>query len=103
MGQWGAENIEQSIRTWRCGGEIKLARTSKISHLFRPRFPYQINASDVQTNKLRTLLVWFDEPYRSKVIQNLRIPMHSLDVVKRDPSIREREELKEKLKCKSFD
>eukprot|EP00434_Breviolum_minutum_P019780 symbB.v1.2.017454.t1/scaffold1364.1/size123310/6 len=35
MNMWGAENIEQSIRVWLCGGEIYVARDSRVAHVFR--------------------------------------------------------------------
>lgn len=49
MWMWGGENIEQSIRTWRCGGEIVIARDSRIAHYFRPKFPYTVNNTQVLT------------------------------------------------------
>ncbi|KAF4688499.1 hypothetical protein FOZ60_002769 [Perkinsus olseni] len=38
---YGAENIEQSVRVWMCGGEIVVARDSRVAHLFRPEVPLQ--------------------------------------------------------------
>jgi glycosyltransferase involved in cell wall biosynthesis len=100
MGMWGGENIEQSIRTWRCGGEIYLARDSKVSHLFRPKFPYRINNTEVHINKIRTIQVWFDEPYRSQVLRNIGV---SQSLIKSSSvNLGEREALKEKLQCKDF-
>eukprot|EP00971_Amphidinium_carterae_P167528 3319448-Amphidinium_carterae.2 len=76
MAMWGAENIEQSIRIWLCGGEIYVARDSRVAHLFRSKFPYVINNTEIYINKVtpreqthantspaavRTVELWFDE------------------------------------------
>merc|ERR1719217_299865 len=100
MGMWGGENIEQSIRTWRCGGEIYLARDSKVSHLFRPKFPYRINNTEVHINKIRTIQVWFDEPYRSQVLRNIGVSQNLIKSA--SVNLEEREALKEKLQCENF-
>lgn len=60
MQVWGAENIEQSVRTWLSGGEIVVSRQSRVLHVFRPSFPYTINFTKVNYNKVRLLEVWFD-------------------------------------------
>ncbi|EER06003.1 UDP-N-acetyl-D-galactosamine:polypeptide N-acetylgalactosaminyltransferase T4, putative [Perkinsus marinus ATCC 50983] len=61
MLMWGGENIEQSIRVWLCGGEIYVARDSRVAHVFRPSFPYKIDNTQVYYNKIRTVEVWFDD------------------------------------------
>jgi len=61
MNMWGAENIEQSIRIWLCGGEIYVARDSRVAHVFRKSFPYKINNTEIYINKVRTVETWFDE------------------------------------------
>ncbi|CAE8585596.1 unnamed protein product [Polarella glacialis] len=68
MSMWGAENIEQSIRIWLCGGEIIVARDSRIAHVFRSKFPYTINNTEIYINKVRTVETWFDE-YKEMVYQ----------------------------------
>ena len=62
MLNYGAENIEQSLRVWLCGGEITVARDSRIAHLFRPKFPYKVDDRLVMINKARTVKVWFNDP-----------------------------------------
>ncbi|KAF4744541.1 hypothetical protein FOZ62_015553, partial [Perkinsus olseni] len=52
---------EQSIRVWLCGGEIYVARDSRVAHVFRPSFPYKIDNTQVYYNKIRTVEVWFDD------------------------------------------
>jgi len=98
MNMWGAENIEQSIRIWLCGGEIYVARDSKISHVFRPKFPYRINNTEVYINKVRTVETWFEE-YKERFYNAdpsaKRFLAHMGD-------ISERLALKKTLKCKPF-
>ncbi len=98
MLMWGGENIEQSIRIWLCGGEIVVARDSRISHVFRPSFPYAINHTQVTLNKVRTVQVWFDEYkefyFRSDPFGRSLVPSIG--------STAEREELKQRLQCKPF-
>jgi polypeptide N-acetylgalactosaminyltransferase len=43
LSTWGGENIEISLRTWLCGGEIRVARGSRIDHAFRTKFPYTVD------------------------------------------------------------
>ena len=33
MRAWGGENIDQSLRTWLCGGEIVYAEGSRVAFL----------------------------------------------------------------------
>ena len=35
MRGWGGENIDQSLRIWRCGGEIVSATRSYVAHMRR--------------------------------------------------------------------
>lgn len=35
MRGWGGENVDQSLRTWLCGGEIIRAKSSRIAHMWR--------------------------------------------------------------------
>lgn len=98
MMMWGAENIEQSIRIWLCGGEIYVARDSRVAHVFRSSFPYKINNTEIYINKVRTVETWFDE-YKQyyyeadPVAQQFKNKMGDLS---------ERQELKKKLQCKPF-
>jgi len=62
MLDWGAENIEQSIRTWLCGGDILAVRTSTVGHIFdRPANPHKVRPGAVQTNNARAAFMWLDD------------------------------------------
>jgi len=66
MLEWGGENLEQSFRVWMCGGEILVARDSKVGHIFdRPEKPNPGGSlvRQVQKNQKRAAMVWLDEYY----------------------------------------
>lgn len=63
---WGGENVEISLRTWLCGGDIVVARDSYVAHAFRQRFPYKLDKEQVVRNYARVAAVWMDAPYRRK-------------------------------------
>jgi len=64
---WGGENIDQSLRSWLCGGRIELAEGSIIAHMFRitdnPRThaKYHAEGADVAKNKLRAAAAWMGD------------------------------------------
>eukprot|EP00811_Abedinium_folium_P035169 NODE_7986_length_1532_cov_8.426335.p1 GENE.NODE_7986_length_1532_cov_8.426335~~NODE_7986_length_1532_cov_8.426335.p1 ORF type:complete len:413 (+),score=117.66 NODE_7986_length_1532_cov_8.426335:120-1241(+) len=100
MRVWGAENIEQSIRIWLCGGEIQVARDSKIGHVFRTVFPYPVNVTEMTINVVRTVEMWLDD-YKEAYYES-RPGAKAL----RDPEIygnlTSRVELRDRLQCKPF-
>ena len=98
MLMWGGENIEQSVRTWLCGGEIVVARDSRVSHVFRPSFPYAINHTQVNINKVRTVEVWFDE-YREFFY---RSDPYARTLTAHKGPVTDRLLLQQRLGCKPF-
>ncbi|KAF4662075.1 hypothetical protein FOL47_006405 [Perkinsus chesapeaki] len=95
---YGAENIEQSVRVWMCGGEIVVARDSRVAHLFRPKFPYKVNDTTVYVNKIRTVEVWFDE-WKDRYYQT---DEHAYKVLNGMGDVTKRKALRQELQCKSF-
>jgi hypothetical protein len=67
MQAWGGENLDQSLRTWLCGGEIVVAETSRVAHMWRdPNVPktalhYSIPTEHVLRNRLRAATSWMGE------------------------------------------
>ncbi|CAD5213301.1 unnamed protein product [Bursaphelenchus okinawaensis] len=95
---WGGENIEISIRTWLCGGKIKIAPCSRVGHVFRMRRPYK-SKPGVDTNALNTLRiakVWLGD--HEKDYFKVRRSAARLDA----GDLSERLSIKQKLDCKPF-
>lgn len=67
MQAWGGENLDQSLRTWLCGGEIVVAKRSRVAHMWRdPSKPktvlhYSIPTEHVLRNRLRAATSWMGE------------------------------------------
>ncbi|KAM4632961.1 polypeptide N-acetylgalactosaminyltransferase 14 [Polymixia lowei] len=99
MDIWGGENFEISFRVWQCGGSLEILPCSRVGHVFRKKHPYifpEGNANTYIKNTRRTAEVWMDE---------FRLFYYSARPAARGKSygdIRGREELRKKLKCKSF-
>lgn len=102
MGRWGSENIEISLRTWLCGGQIRVAKDSFVAHAFRSRFPYKVDNNDVIRNAVRVASVWLDGEYLQRFYQAKKLKLKNgipeMDI----GDISERLELKKRLKCSSF-
>merc|ERR1711957_973740 len=65
MRGWGGGNIDQSLRTWLCGGEIVRAKSSRIAHMWRvpedKRTQVHYHRDDSVDNIARVAAAWFDE------------------------------------------
>ncbi|GIY21247.1 polypeptide N-acetylgalactosaminyltransferase 2 [Caerostris darwini] len=97
---WGLENIEISIKTWLCGGEVLTVPCSRIGHVFRSRHPYTFppngSLSAYHRNSRRVAEAWLDE-YKYQFYQvKPQAKHHAIN------SIEGIQSLKRKLKCKPF-
>jgi len=67
MSGWGGENLDQSLRTWLCGGEIMLAKDSFVAHMWRnPNDPrtvakYHVKPGAAVANRMRAAVAWYGE------------------------------------------
>ena len=63
---WGGENVEMSLRIWRCGGSLLQSPCSHVGHVFRKSTPHTMpdgfSAYDtININTARFAEVWLDE------------------------------------------
>ena len=103
LGRWGGENVEISLRTWLCGGQIRVAKDSFVAHAFRSSFPYKVNNNDIIRNSLRVASVWMDGEYLQRYYKEAHIELNEegrpvMDV----GDISRRLALKKQLQCKPF-
>eukprot|EP00434_Breviolum_minutum_P001616 symbB.v1.2.001426.t1/scaffold34.1/size402451/7 len=106
MVAWGGENIDQSLRSWLCGGRIEVADGAYVAHMWRdPKNPktvlrYPIPTKDVMRNKARAATAWFGD-FTEKV---MTFPEYEM-FTKNGESIGDMSEftqLKERLSCAPF-
>src|SRR5262249_12279390 len=58
---WGAEDSELCLRLWLLGYECFVAPAVEVAHLFRQRFPYDVDMATSLQNNLRMAMVHFGE------------------------------------------
>lgn len=106
---WGGENVEQSLRTWLCGGEIMFAKDAQVAHMWRkPDDPrtnqnYYVPPGSAQRNRLRAAKAWFSE-FAVKVndYPNLYPDMKDNDGKPWYGDLGSIFEIKEELQCQDF-
>eukprot|EP00929_Paragymnodinium_shiwhaense_P108180 TRINITY_DN74505_c0_g1_i1.p1 TRINITY_DN74505_c0_g1~~TRINITY_DN74505_c0_g1_i1.p1 ORF type:complete len:930 (+),score=127.94 TRINITY_DN74505_c0_g1_i1:202-2991(+) len=103
---WGGENIDQSLRTWLCGGRIELAEGAFVAHMWRnqkdesTKLKYPMPMESVMRNKARAVNGWFDE-FKEKTFS---FPEYG-DFVSNRSNIGDMtfyNDVKSSLKCASF-
>lgn len=103
MRGWGGENVDQSLRTWLCGGEIVRAKTSRIAHMWRvtsdPRTNSHYKRVNYGVNNLaRVAVAWFD-----KFLVKFNGGSVATQVAKgQGPDVSNYAKVKETLGCKPF-
>ncbi len=100
---WGGENVEMSVRIWRCGGSLLKAPCSRIGHVYRVTTPHSIPGgvwAKVETaaaNTARFAQVWLDPNYLNFYYM-MNPSAKSLDI----GDLTSRLKLRDDLKCHSF-
>lgn len=106
---WGGENLDQSLRSWLCGGEIMIAEEAHVAHMWRtPSDPrtqakYVVTANAAASNRMRAAVAWFGE-FSEKLRQFPELQASRLDA-NGGPwygDISNILAVREDLKCKSF-
>ncbi|CAI9155989.1 unnamed protein product [Rangifer tarandus platyrhynchus] len=98
---WGGENMELSFKVWMCGGEIEIIPCSRVGHIFRNDNPYSFpkdRMKTVERNLVRVAEVWLDEYKELFYGHGDHLIDQGLDV----GNLTQQQELRKKLKCKSF-
>lgn len=103
MDIWGGENLEMSFRIWQCGGRVEIAPCSRVGHVFRKASPYTFPREGgvgavLHGNLARLAKTWMDgyQQFYYKVNSQAKEAALGQNVSKRL-------ELREEMKCKSFD
>jgi len=101
MHGWGGENIDQSMRTWLCGGEMTMAVGSEVAHMWRKgdsktRAHYKTPPGSKDKNLMRATMGWFGD-FGKKILTDY--PMGQ-SIEYGDLSVYTN--LKKKLNCKPF-
>lgn len=106
---WGGENLDQSLRSWLCGGEIMMAKDSFVAHMWRKpddprrRAKYTLKAGAANRNRLRAAVAWFGE-FSEKLssFPSLQSERRNADGTPWYGDLSNILEVKNRLKCKSF-
>ncbi|XP_055973296.1 polypeptide N-acetylgalactosaminyltransferase 12-like [Sorex fumeus] len=94
MEVWGGENLEFSFRIWQCGGTLETHPCSHVGHVFPKQAPY--SRKKALANSVRAAEVWLDEFKELFYHRNPHARLESFG------DVTERQQLREKLKCKDF-
>ncbi|XP_075995560.1 polypeptide N-acetylgalactosaminyltransferase 4 [Genypterus blacodes] len=95
MEVWGGENLELSFRVWQCGGSLEIHPCSHVGHVFPKKAPYA--RPNFLQNTVRAAEVWMDSYKQHFYNRNPPAQKENFG------DISQRLQLREKLKCNSFD
>ncbi|CAE8645738.1 unnamed protein product, partial [Polarella glacialis] len=105
---WGGENLDQSLRSWLCGGEIMMAKDSFVAHMWRTGDPrtkprYTVKAGAAAKNRMRAAVAWFGD-FSQKLSS---FPSLHADLLEADGSpwygnLENINEVRDRLQCKPF-
>jgi len=99
MTEWGGEQIEMSLRMWRCGGAIRALPCSRVGHMFREARPYKFHTEAYYRNNRRVAAVWLE----NHVADAAKADKNQFGDLSGIGSIDERLALKKRLGCKDMD
>lgn len=104
---WGGENIDQSLRSWLCGGRIEVAEGAFVAHMWRDpnnpktRLKYTMPTEDVMRNKARAVSGWLG-PFSKKTFSTFPEYEAFFNGENSIGDLSNFEQLKKKLQCADF-
>ncbi|MBI5029352.1 MAG: glycosyltransferase family 2 protein [Chloroflexi bacterium] len=72
MINYGMEDTEICIRLWLLGYQVQIIPNILVTHLFRPRFPYEVSWTNLIYNSLRTVHAHFNSERVERAIAELK-------------------------------
>ncbi|CAE7947644.1 Pgant2 [Symbiodinium sp. KB8] len=106
---WGGENLDQSLRSWLCGGEIMMAQDSFVAHMWRSsrdtrtKAHYKVQPGAAARNRLRAAVAWFgDFSQKLSSFPGLQYERRNADGTPWYGNLDNILEVKTRLGCKSF-
>eukprot|EP00929_Paragymnodinium_shiwhaense_P014371 TRINITY_DN122276_c0_g1_i1.p1 TRINITY_DN122276_c0_g1~~TRINITY_DN122276_c0_g1_i1.p1 ORF type:complete len:595 (+),score=125.01 TRINITY_DN122276_c0_g1_i1:67-1851(+) len=94
---WGGENIELSLKAWRCGGRVVFVPCSRVGHVYKAvdhRFP---RGESLHKNYKRIAEIWLDD-YKEIYYKSFPIAM-----ITDAGDLTEVQAVRDSLNCKSVD
>jgi GT2 family glycosyltransferase len=67
----GLEDVDFSLRAWRCGVDVLAVPSARLAHRFRPYPPYRLSSASRGYNVARVALVHFDGRRREDCLRSI--------------------------------